>query len=206
MTGKRIPRMSCAEFRPGRGPVAAGTPEDASGRRAPRSRSRGACGAGVRPIDGGCCEARRRRAGGVDSAASARRHASAFARSRRGRLASRARFALALRGLRLLGATASRADGFARAPRSRCAARFARLARAVGCGAAGASRRLRSRLRRRVARSARGMLWPISFSIAAIDLLSSGATMRDRGAGAAGAAGAADAMDVVVGDDAARRN
>ena len=43
------------------------------------------------------------------------------------------------------------------------------------------------------------MVWPISFSIAAIDFWSSGVTMEIAVPAAAGAAGAADAVDVIVG-------
>ncbi len=55
-----------------------------------------------------------------------------------------------------------------------------------------------ARLRRRGS-PIQGLVWPISFSIAATDLLSAGATMVMAVPRLAGAAGAADAVDVVVG-------
>ena len=90
---------------------------------------------------------------------------------------------------------AARRDGRAacggrRARSSRRGSRRSRVARPRRPGAAGC---------RPARRSAHGMLWPISFSIAATALPSAGADDGDGGAGLAGAAGAADAVDVVVG-------
>ena len=73
--------------------------------------------------------------------------------------------------------------------------RFAPVRFAVGSSATSA----RSGTGRCDFAAIQGMLWPISFSIAATALAVGRGDHGDRGAGAAGAAGAADAVDVVVG-------
>ena len=109
----------------------------------------------------------------------------------------------------------------ARPVRAGVAARLCswRALRARGCGRCGCGRcwprstaavarsavmRGRGSLGRR--RPIQGMVWPISFSMAADRLAVDRRDDGDGGAAQAGAAGAADAVDVVVGDGAARRN
>ena len=166
----RALRRARASITPGRAPAAAGTPEDASDRRVRRPGSRGAGGASARPIEG--VREGGGAIGGVNSAAAAcgcglelrpppERRGPRSPRSRRG-----------------LWASWAPSRGFSREPSLDPSLRR-------GVHASCAVARFRTWRRRRTVdrptsalASVRGMVWPISFSMATMDFWSSGVTME----------------------------